>query len=77
MNLRRDGILLGIWFLTDGLPRLAATINGQSPFRIVHPAAAQLEALNHGGKSTKGEPWPKLTLPLPGSLLARNRRKTN
>lgn len=30
--------LIGMWFLTDGLPRLVAIINGQAPAPFIHAA---------------------------------------
>lgn len=30
--------LFGLWFLTDGLPRLVAIINGLAPARVNHSA---------------------------------------
>lgn len=38
---------VGMWFLTDGLPRLVAIINRQMPAPLIHSTTSQLAPLHH------------------------------
>jgi hypothetical protein len=38
---------IGMWFLTDGLPRLVAVINGPQPVPVMHSTTSQLAPPRH------------------------------
>ncbi|OGW50382.1 MAG: hypothetical protein A2V62_00575 [Nitrospirae bacterium RBG_19FT_COMBO_58_9] len=40
-------LLVGMWFVTDGLPRVVSVINGLTPAHVIHPVATQLGAPHH------------------------------
>jgi hypothetical protein len=40
-------LLVCMWFVTVGLPRVVAVINGLTPVHVIHPVATQLDAPHH------------------------------
>ncbi len=44
-------LLVCMWFLTDGVPHVAAVINGLMPAHVIQPLATQLDTPHHLGNS--------------------------
>jgi len=41
------GILVCMWAVTEGVPRVISVINGLSPAHGIHPVATPLDATHH------------------------------